>query len=102
MIFPNDTPDEMMVKKANIEKRNLEQLAQAQAEFDAQLSEATELKAKREADKIESDKIQADAVETAEKEKAAYEKKVADAEVVENAKGLELKEILDARKQMNQ
>jgi len=44
MIFPTDTPSEMAVKRANIEKRNQEQLAQAKAEFDAELDEASRLK----------------------------------------------------------
>jgi len=49
MIFPTDTPAEMNIKKGNIEKRNLEQLAQAKAEFDAELDEATALKKERDA-----------------------------------------------------
>ena len=102
IIFPTDTPDEMEVKKANIEKRNIEKLAQAKAEFDAQLAEAGALKTKAEADKKISDEIQAKADADAEKEKAAYAKKVADAEVVENQAGLDMKEVINARKEMNQ
>jgi hypothetical protein len=38
----------------------------------------------------------------AEAEKAAYEKKIADAEVVENQKGLDIQEVVNARKEINQ
>ena len=38
----------------------------------------------------------------AEAEKAAYEKKIADAEVVENQKGLDIQEVVNDRKEINQ
>lgn len=51
----------MAEKRKNIEKRNLEQLAQAKAEFDAELAEASRIKKEKEDAKKISDKIQAEA-----------------------------------------
>jgi len=76
-------------------------MAQAKAEFDAELSEASALKVKRDANKILSDQMQADADAKADAEKAAYAKKIEDAQVVENSMGLDMKEMIDARKQLN-
>jgi len=72
-------------------------MAQAKAEFDAELSEASAIKKQRDADKILSDKMQADADAKADAEKAAYAKKIEDAQVVENNMGLDMKEMHDAR-----
>ena len=76
-------------------------MAQAKAEFDAELSEASALKVQRDANKILSDQMQADADAKADAEKAAYAKKIEDAQVVENSMGLDMKEMIDARKQLN-
>lgn len=102
MIRATDTPTVMEEKKARIEKRNLQQLAEAKAEFDAELNEAARLKKEHAAEAKLSAKIQADADKEADIKKAANLKKIEDAEVVENQTGLDMMEMTNARKQLNQ
>lgn len=102
IIRATDTPSEMETKKARIEKRNMQQLVEAKAEFDAELNEAANLKKEHEKEAKLSAKIQADADKAADIKKAANEKKIEDAEVVENQTGLDMMEMTNARKQLNQ